>query len=641
MLVAVNARKHRLPAMIALVATLMTMPATGAFAAAGDTQVIRGSGGAKLNGESSAPKISATGRYVAFATTATNLDPADADTLSDVYVRDLQTGATTLVSRADGPAGDKGGAASEAPAISADGRYVAFLSKATNLGPAKLDAEVFDVFLRDLLEHRTTLVSRASDGAAADAGSGAPAISADGRVVAFESDATNLDARDADALTDVFARDVRAGTTTLVSGPGTAPRTGTSTEPSVSADGTVVAFTSTVTALHPDDDDPPDTPLADVFTRDLQTGALTLASRGDGSAGEKGNDASDSPAISGDGRVVAFSSTATNLDATDTDSVADVFVRDLALHTTLVVSVGDGQASSNGDADSSSPAISQTGRFVAFTSLTGFDPSDADALPDVYSREVAGARTRLLSRATGVLGAKGNGPSDAPSISADARFTAYTSAATNLDPDDADASTDIFVRDVLGTVAPLDPPSAQRPAPLTLPGLFDVAPTSCPFDATPTLLTAAADIRAGGPGTDILVGGRGADVLRGAGGRDCLYGDEGADRLFGGAGSDRLDGGSGADVLTGGRGDDILTGGAGDDTLSGGGADQLTDARGLDRFSGGAGNDVVRARDSSSRDRRHRDRVSCGAGKRDRAYVDRRDIVARDCERVVRSRATP
>jgi Ca2+-binding RTX toxin-like protein len=135
-----------------------------------------------------------------------------------------------------------------------------------------------------------------------------------------------------------------------------------------------------------------------------------------------------------------------------------------------------------------------------------------------------------------------------------------------------------------------------------------VAPASCPVDGTLTVLTNAADRRSGGPGSDILLGRDGPDVLRGRGGRDCLYGEKGADRLFGGAG------------------DDLLSGGAG--------ADRLVDARGSDRLSGGAGNDVIDARDSSRRDRRRRDRVSCGSGARDRALVDATDIVARDCEHV-------
>jgi Ca2+-binding RTX toxin-like protein len=218
-------------------------------------------------------------------------------------------------------------------------------------------------------------------------------------------------------------------------------------------------------------------------------------------------------------------------------------------------------------------------------------------------------RTRLLSRASGVLGAKGDDASDSPSISADARFVAYASAATNIHPEDADAFSDTFVRDVLGTLVPLAPSPPRTPAPVRLPGRFRVAPASCPVDGTLTVLTGAADRRSGGPGSDIMVGGGGPDVLRGLGGRECLYGERGADRLLGGAG------------------DDLLSGGAG--------ADRLTDARGSDRFSGGAGNDVIDARDRSRRDRRRRDRVSCGSGSRDRALVDAPDIVARDCEHVI------
>ncbi len=137
---------------------------TGAAAAAGDMQLVsRASGatGVKGDNHSSEPKLSADGRFVAFATTATNLDPADTDAaVPDVYVRDVRTGGTTLVSRADGPDGAKGDGASDAPAISADGRYVAFVSEATNLNPAKTDGAFPDVFVRDLQLSTTALVSR-------------------------------------------------------------------------------------------------------------------------------------------------------------------------------------------------------------------------------------------------------------------------------------------------------------------------------------------------------------------------------------------------------------------------------------------------------------------------------------------------
>ena len=122
-------------------------------------------------------------------------------------------------------------------------------------------------------------------------------------------------------------------------------------------------------------------------------------------------------------------------------------------------------------------------------------------------------------------------------------------------------------------------------------------------------------------GADVIFGRAGNDVLRGAGGGDCLYGDAGADRLSGDAGADRAFGGQGADRLDGGAGNDRLSGQAGDDVLSGG--------AGVDRISGGAGADRISARDG------RRDTITCGAG-RDRVTADRRDRVARDCERVAR-----
>jgi Tol biopolymer transport system component len=193
-----------------VLAALLVSAADDGWAAAGDLQLAsRASGpaGAKGDEASIEPKLSADGRFVAFVTTATNLDPADTDaTVPDVYVRDLHAGVTTLVSRTDGADAVKGNAVSDAPAISADGRYVAFVSEATNLSPDKTDDGVADVFVRDLQQHTTTLVSRSSSGEKGDSDSGSPAISADGRIVAFTSAAANLATGDTDPLIDVFAR---------------------------------------------------------------------------------------------------------------------------------------------------------------------------------------------------------------------------------------------------------------------------------------------------------------------------------------------------------------------------------------------------------------------------------------------------
>jgi hypothetical protein len=164
--------------------------------------------GPKGNGDSYADSVSADGRFVVFDSAATNLSPDDSDGFTDVYVRDLQTNTTTLVSRAGGVSGAKGNGNSGAPAISADGRFVAFTSDATNLSPDDGDT-TSDVYVRDLQTNTTTLVSRASGVAGAKGRlSFAPAISADGRFVAFYS-FTRLSPDDGDGIWDVYVRDLQ------------------------------------------------------------------------------------------------------------------------------------------------------------------------------------------------------------------------------------------------------------------------------------------------------------------------------------------------------------------------------------------------------------------------------------------------
>jgi Tol biopolymer transport system component len=156
------------------------------------------------NGDCKLPTISANGRYVAFASEATNLSPIDKGSTEDVFVRDLKTNRTILVSRASGKRGAAGDGDSSSPSISANGRYLAFESEAGNLGPDG-NGEDPDVFVRDMRTGRLTLVSRADGGgAASNAPSANPAISASGRFVAFESRGSNLNPADTLRLTSVF-----------------------------------------------------------------------------------------------------------------------------------------------------------------------------------------------------------------------------------------------------------------------------------------------------------------------------------------------------------------------------------------------------------------------------------------------------
>jgi hypothetical protein len=169
------------------------------------------------------------------------------------------------------------------------------------------------------------------------------------------------------------------------------------------------------------------------------------------------------------------------------------------------------------------------------------------------------------------------------------------------------------------TVTPPPPPPPAAVAPLL---------TGCTLRIVAISGTPANDTIDGTARSDILLGKAGNDLLSGLAGNDCLYGEAGDDRLRGGSGSDRLFGGPGADRLEGESGNDRMVGAAGND--------RLTDRVGRDSFSGGAGNDTINARDTSLSGRRLRDTVTCGAGTRDVALVDRHDAVLRDCERISR-----
>jgi uncharacterized repeat protein (TIGR01451 family) len=376
---------------------------------------------------------------------------------------------TLLVSQApSGALSDRAG--SGAPTISADGRYVAFESRSTNLGP---DANTTaDVFVRDMSSDTVTLVSvptgpvPEAGGMFADQASRAPAISADGRYVAFESDATNL-GPDANATTDVFVRDLLTETTTLASvATGAVPGAGgtfsdsLSTAPAISADGRYVAFESYATNLGPDANG-----LSDVFVRDRQTNTTTLASVPNGAVPVAGggftNDGSHAPTISGDGHRVTFSTAATNV-GPDHNAIGDLFVRDLPAHTTTLASVPDGAvpttpggAFTDGVSDGS-PSISADGRFVAFTSrATNLGP-DHNTRSDVFVRDLQAETTRLVSVPDGPVPAPGGAFADGEgadpvtytALSADGRFVAFVSYSHNLTTDAVvGGGSNVFVRD--------------------------------------------------------------------------------------------------------------------------------------------------------------------------------------------------
>lgn len=306
--------------------------------------------------DSLSPSISANNRFVVFESHSSLVAGDTNGITNDIFARDLVTGTTTLLT----PGGDSG---SFAPSVSADGRFVAFQSSATNLVAGDTNGATTDIFVRDLASGTTTLLTSGGNNA-----SSAPSISADGRFVAFQSNASNLAAGDSNgAISDIFVRDLIAGTTTLLTPGGNGSG---SSAPSISANGRYVAFQSDSSNLVAGDAGT----LSDIFVRDLVTGTTTLVTLG-------GNGASVTPSISADGRYVTFTSSASNLVAGDTNGRDDIFVHDLITGATALLTPGS-------NADSLNPSISADGRYVTFTSVaSNLVAGDTNAASDVFEAD--------------------------------------------------------------------------------------------------------------------------------------------------------------------------------------------------------------------------------------------------------------
>lgn len=391
------------------------------------------SAGAEGNDTSGGRDISADGRYVTFLSFASNLVPGDTNEASDVFVRNLATGVTRRVSL--GPRGRQADGGSFWPAVSPDGRYVAFSSYASNLTTGDTNGAE-DVFVRDRLAGVTRLVSAGRGGRPANDRSFTPAVSAGGRYVAFTSFASNLVAEDDRDSLDVFVRDMVAGVTRRVSvGNGVRLPADFNFSPSISADGRYVAFESDASLVAADTND-----TNDVYVRDRMAGTTRRVSVG--RAEEQGNDHSNDPEISDDGRYVAFESEASNLVVRDTNRHEDVFLRNLEVGVTSRVSLGPGGRQGNGR--SSSPSLSAHGRHVAFFSFaSNLVAEDTNRAGDVFVRDISAGVTHRASIGPG--GRQADGNSYSPAISGDGGRVTFPSAASNLVSGDTNRALDVFV----------------------------------------------------------------------------------------------------------------------------------------------------------------------------------------------------
>jgi Tol biopolymer transport system component len=419
----------------AVAVIVAVLAATSASATTTETKRVSVStSGAQGNQDSSSPSISENGRFVAFTSDSSNLVQRDTNDQPDVFVRDRWTRTTHRVSVSS--SGTQANGPSFQPSISANGRFVAFTSESTNLVPGDINDQP-DVFVRDRWTRTTHRVSVSSSGAQADDESGGSSISANGRFVAFDSLASNL-VPETTGGTDVFVRDRWTRTTHRVSVSSSgAEGNGQSFQPSISADGRFVAFTSEATNLVPGDTND----QTDMFVRDQETRTTRRVSVS--STGAQGNGGNRHPSISADGRFVAFGSDSSNLVPGDTNEVEDVFLRDRWNRTTRRVSVSSTGAQGNGL--SFQPSISANGRFVAFDSLaSNLVPGDTNGSEDVFLRDRWTQTTRRVSVSTS--GAQGNSHSGASSISGDGRFVAFDSFASNLVLGDTNGRVDVFVR---------------------------------------------------------------------------------------------------------------------------------------------------------------------------------------------------
>lgn len=445
--------------------------------------------------------VSDTGRYIVYAA---DHDQAAPGVPSGIFLRDTLAGTTELVSVA--PDGTPANNSSSAPAITPDGRFVAFTTDADNLDPTDTN-ELDDIYLRDRVLNATTRISVTSAGEEVTAESREASISDDGRYVAFTSDSDDLDPNDGNGSEDGYVRDRATSKTRRVTVSNNGVETDSGAWDSViSGDGRFVAFTTdtdlTITDENADDD---------VYVRNLVGSSTFRVSRPKG--GDVGGGGGRNPSISRDGRYVAFQSPWTDLETTpmvDTNNTVDVFLRDTSANTTARVSVTDAGGVIAGM--SFNPSISRDGLRIAFTSTGNATSGDANgATADGYVRDRTLGRTLLVS--TTFIGGQLPVESQFTLISGDGRYAVWRTLGDFVS-DDTNGLPDIYARAVdiprpTGTTGGPLPRGASRSITINgsgfLAGAFFQLPTGITAGTptvTPTSITVTLTAAAGAaPGT--------------------------------------------------------------------------------------------------------------------------------------------
>lgn len=399
-------------------------------------------------GASAMSAISATGRYVAFASQASDLVRGTTAAASSVYLRDRVAGTTIRLPLAAGGPPAAGSFATE-PSISADGSVVAFTVRETQ-DPASRGSSV-EVWRRSA--GSTALVSNPID--AQDA-SYQPSVSANGQFVAFASTAPRIVPGHANHYADVYRFQIATGQTLLVSS-GSGERgyvVGDSSAPSISGDGSLVAFASAGgTSLMPSAVGPGQ----QVYLRDMNTGVISELSAGPGGAAPDNESAQ--PAISDDGLWVAFTSAASNLVAAGGPTTPEVYRRDVAAGQTALASARDDGTPYPTSA--SGPGISRDGRMVAFV-VSGKGVAGAILAARQASvivlRDMTAQQSALITVSPN--GALSPSYSAYPAVGGNGRFVTFTSNGADLVSGDSNTAADVFIRD-LPPVPRLSPPAVD------------------------------------------------------------------------------------------------------------------------------------------------------------------------------------
>lgn len=426
---------HKLLRVSVLVPLSLLAVAAGLVPTKGKTvTILQPQGGLSPDGSSSRPVLARKARSAAFRSEATNLVPGDADPLADIVVVRMRKDAVHCASVATD--GTKANGASDKPALDAYARRVAFTSEADNLVAGDLNG-VTDIFVRDVLSGQTERVSVASDGTEANGPSDDPALSCPGTLVVFSSHATNLVPGDTNGASDIFVHDRRRGETRRVSVAADGSQAnGHSTRPELSNTGHWMTFVSDATNLVPGDLNG----QPDVFVCNLRTGAIELVSLA--TDGTQANAASARPAISANGRFIAFESAATNLDPADGFAGVDVFVRDRRHGRTGLAS---GSASGPADGPSTYASLSASGRWIAFASAaTNLVAGDTNGCIDVFRKNLRKGSVDRLSVSSD--GEQGDDNSIQPSLSGQGRYALFATRACNILPVPGDGQWQVGLR---------------------------------------------------------------------------------------------------------------------------------------------------------------------------------------------------